>query len=129
MLLLQAHYLPPSLHRMCRTTDRDYSRNSTTTQESNREAGPGGAKGGSFNEEFYPICRVKYSFLENIRSSKHKKCKPVTSGSSSDESDDPTLEVLKSHHLQQKVDKRIKQLVESSHCQGNLKFKSQRGGR
>ena len=37
------------------------------------------------------------SFLENIRSSKHKKCKPVTSSSSSDESDDPTLEVLKSH--------------------------------
>ena len=68
------------------------------------------------------------SFLESIKSSKHKKCKPVTSSSSSDESDDPTLEVLKSHHLQQRVDKRIKQLVESLHCQGKLKFKSQRGG-
>ena len=68
------------------------------------------------------------SFLENIRSSKHKKCKPVSSSSSSDESDDPTLEVLKSHTLQQKVDKRIKQLVQSSQCQGKLKFKSQRGG-
>ena len=68
------------------------------------------------------------SFLENIRSSKRRKCKPVNSSSSSDESDDPTLEVLKSHQLQQKVDKRIKQLVESSHLQGNQKFKSQRGG-
>ena len=47
------------------------------------------------------------SFLENIKSSKHKKCKPVPSTSSSDESDDPTLEVPKPHHLQQKVDKRI----------------------
>ena len=69
------------------------------------------------------------SFLENIRSSKHKKCKPVSSSSSSDESDDPTLEVLKSHTLQQKFDKRIKQLVQSSQCQGKLKFKSQRGAR
>ena len=68
------------------------------------------------------------SFLENIKSSKHKKCKPIPSSSSSDESDDPTLEVLKSHHLQQKVDKRIKLLVESTHCQGNLKCKSQRSG-
>ena len=30
--------------------------------------------------------------------------------------------------MQQRVDKRIKQLVESSHCQGKLKFKSQRRG-
>ena len=48
------------------------------------------------------------SFLENIKSCKRRKCKTVTSSSSSDESDDPTLEVLKSHHLQQKVDKRFK---------------------
>ena len=68
------------------------------------------------------------SFLENIRSSNDKNCKPVSSCSSSDESDDPTLEVLKSHTLQQKVDKRIKQLVQSLQCQGKLKFKSQRGG-
>ena len=64
------------------------------------------------------------SFLENIRSSKRRKCKPVNSNSSSDESDDLTLEVLKSLQLQEKVDKRIKQLVESSHLQGNQKFKS-----
>ena len=63
------------------------------------------------------------SFLESIKTSKHKKYQPVESSSSSDESDDPTLEVLKSERLQQKVDKRI-----SSHCQGKLKYKSQRGG-
>ena len=68
------------------------------------------------------------SFLKSIKSNKHRKCKPVSSSSSSNESDDPTLEVLKSHHLQQKVDKRIKELVESSHIQGKQKFKSQRGG-
>ena len=70
------------------------------------------------------------TFLESIKSSKRRKSKPVpeSSSSSSDESDEPTLEVLKSHHLQQKVDKRIRELVESSHSQGNQKFKSQRGG-
>ena len=68
------------------------------------------------------------SFLESIKSSKHKKYQPVESSSSSDECDDPSLEVLKSHRLQEKVDKRIKELVQSSHCQGKLKYKSQRGG-
>ena len=68
------------------------------------------------------------SFLESIKSSKCRKYQPVESSSSSDESDDPSLEVLKSHHLQEQVDKRIKELVQSSHCQGKLKYKSQRGG-
>ena len=55
------------------------------------------------------------SFLESIKSSKRKKYQPVESSC-----DDPSLEVLKSHHLQEKVDKRIKELVQSSHCQGKL---------
>ena len=59
------------------------------------------------------------SFLESIKSSSRKKYQPVESSSSSDESDDPSLEVLKSHHLQEKVDKIIKELVQSSHCQVN----------
>ena len=68
------------------------------------------------------------SFLENIKTSKQSTYHPVESSSSSEDSDDPTLEVLKSQHLQKKVDKRIKELVQSSHCQGKLKYKSQRGG-
>ena len=62
------------------------------------------------------------SFLESIKSSKLKKYQSVASSSSSDESDDPSFKVLKSHHLQEKVDKRIKELVPSSHCQGKLKY-------
>ena len=68
------------------------------------------------------------SFLESIKSSKRRKYHPVESSSSSDESDYPSMEVLKSHCLQEKVEKRIKELVQSSHCQGKLKYKSQRGG-
>ena len=48
--------------------------------------------------------------------------------SSSDESDCPSLEVLKSQLLQKKVDKRLRELNQSSHCQGKEKFKSMRGG-
>ena len=47
---------------------------------------------------------------------------------SSDDSDEPSLELLKSRHLQRKVDKRLRDLSQSSHSAGKLKYKSQRGG-
>ena len=37
--------------------------NPTAIQESDREIGPGGAKGGCFNEEFYPVGRSQTVFL------------------------------------------------------------------
>ena len=45
-------------------------------------------------------------------------------------SDSPSLEVLRSHPLQRKVDKRLRELEQSSQSTGkdNLMFKSQRGG-
>ena len=68
------------------------------------------------------------SFLENIESCKSKKVKPVLNSSSSDDSDEPSLELLKSSCLQRKVDKRLRDLSQSSHSAGKLKYKSQRGG-
>ena len=47
---------------------------------------------------------------------------------SSDDSDEPSLELLKSSRLQRKVVKRLRDLSQSSHSAGNLKYKSQRGG-
>ena len=52
----------------------------------------------------------------------------MSSSSSSDESDGPSLDMLKSSHLQRKVDKRIKDLSQSSRTTGKLKYKSLRGG-
>ena len=70
------------------------------------------------------------SFLESVKPRKKsvKPCK-VLNDSSSDDSDIPTLEMLRSQKLQKKVDKRIRELDQSSHFPGNdEKFKSQRGG-
>ena len=47
------------------------------------------------------------SFLESITCSKKEKRKHVVTDSSSDESDCPSLEMLKSYLLQKKVDKRL----------------------
>ena len=52
----------------------------------------------------------------------------MSSSSSSDESDVPSLEMLKSSHVQRKVDRRIKDLNQSSRAIGKLKYKSLRGG-
>ena len=68
------------------------------------------------------------TFLESIKPSKSKKSKYVSSTSSSDESDVPSLEMLKSSHVQWKVDKIIKDLNQSSCTTGKLKYKSLRGG-
>ena len=68
------------------------------------------------------------SFLESIKACKTKKTVPVLSSSSSDDSDEPSLELLKSRHLQRKVVKRLRDLSQSSHSAGKLKYKSQRGG-
>ena len=46
----------------------------------------------------------------------------------SDESDGPSLGVLKSYLLQEKVDKRLRELDQSSHIQGKEKVKSMGGG-
>ena len=67
------------------------------------------------------------------KSSKSKKFRPthVTSDSSSDESDTPSMEKLKSSTIQRKVDRRIRELNHSSHLPGNensVKLKSKRGG-
>ena len=67
------------------------------------------------------------------KSSKSKKFRPtyVTSDSSSDESDTPSMEKLKSSTIQRKVDRRIRELNHSSHLPGNdssAKLKSKRGG-
>ena len=99
-------------------------------QQLKKTTEPGGAASGDFNENFNTFHSEisTDSFLESINSSKRRKYQPVQSSLSSDESDDPSLEVLKSHRLQEKVDKRIKELVQSFHCQGKLKYKSQRGG-
>ena len=69
------------------------------------------------------------SFLQSIKpSKKQKKSKgQIVNDSSSDESDCPSLEVLKSQLLQKKVDKRLRELNQSSHGKGKEKFKSMRG--
>ena len=69
-----------------------------------------------------------HTFLESIKPSKSQKSKYVSSSSSSDESDVPSLDMLKSSHVQRKVDKRIKDLNQSSRITGKLKYKSLMGG-
>ena len=66
------------------------------------------------------------SFLKSIKPSKKQKKSSVVNDSSSDESDCPSLEVLRSQLLQKKVDKRLRELNHSSHCQGKEKFKCMR---
>ena len=68
------------------------------------------------------------SFLQSIKPSKKQRKTPIVNDSSSEESDCPSLEVLKSQLLQKRVDKRLRELNHSSHCQGKEKFKSMRGG-
>ena len=130
MLLSQAHYLPIKLQAVqddgqCLQTEILQQLKKVTERLDQVEQ-----KVAVSARSSTPTELSTDSFLESIKSSKRRKCKsvPVNSSSSSNESDDPTLEVLKSHHLQQKVDKRIRELVESLHSQGNQKFKSQRGG-
>ena len=50
------------------------------------------------------------NFLQNIKACKSKKTVPVLSSLSSDDSDEPSFELLKSRHLQHKVDKRLSDL-------------------
>ena len=52
----------------------------------------------------------------------------MLSSSSTDDSDEPSLELLKSSRLQCKVDKRLRDLSQSSHSARKLKYKSKRGG-
>ena len=61
------------------------------------------------------------SFLQSIKPCKSKKTVPVLSSSSSDDSDEPSLELLKCSRLQRKVDKRLRDLSQSSHSAGKLK--------
>ena len=63
-------------------------------------------------------------------SKKSKTFVPSSSSSSSDQSDSPSLELLRSHQLQRKVDRRIRDLEQSSNGPGKdfQKIKSQRGG-
>ena len=70
------------------------------------------------------------SFLESVKSSrKSTKQSKVVNDSSSEDSDTPTLEMLRSQKLQKRVDKRVRELDQSSHFPGNeSKLKSQRGG-
>ena len=59
------------------------------------------------------------SFLENVpRSKKVVKKQRVVNDSSSEDSDTPSLELLRSQHLQKKVDKRIRDLDQCSQFPG-----------
>ena len=73
--------------------------------------------------------------VSSQKSKRSKKFKPPveSSTSSSDDSDSdiPSLDKLRSHVLQKKVDRRIRDLDQSSHLSGSdskLKHKSKRGG-
>ena len=70
------------------------------------------------------------SFVKSFKSKKSKRIQPIITDSSSEDSKGPTIEVLKSKCLQQKVDSRIRELDLSSHSPSNSrsKLKSQRGG-
>ena len=70
------------------------------------------------------------SFLESVKPSRKstKQCK-VVNDSSSEDSDTPTLEMLRSQKLQKRVDKHIRELDQRSDFPGNeSKLKSQIGG-
>ena len=67
----------------------------------------------------------------SVKKTKVKKPLPVLTDSSSDESEVPSLCVLKSKKLQRRVDKKIEELEQDSHSSGNetqFKHKSKRGG-
>ena len=60
---------------------------------------------------------------------KVRKTFPIVSDSSSDESEVPSISLLKSSKLQRRVDKRVRELEQDSQCSGNdNKYKSKRGG-
>ena len=65
----------------------------------------------------YRYCFFKFS----QKCSKTNKFKPtfVTSDSSSDESDSPSMKNLNSHAIQREVDKKLRDLNQSSHSPGN----------
>ena len=67
------------------------------------------------------------SFIVKSKDSKkYKKSAHITSDSSLDESDRPSLELLRSQQLQRKVDRCIRDLEQSSHIQ--VKSLKKRGG-
>ena len=68
------------------------------------------------------------SCIESVKQSRSKRSEYVSSSSSSDESDEPSLSLLKSEYVQRKVDKRIRELNQNSRSSGKLKYKSLRGG-
>ena len=68
------------------------------------------------------------SCIESDKQSKSKRSEYISSSSSSDESDEPSLSLLKSYYVQRKVDKRIRELNQNSRGSGKLKYKSLRGG-
>ena len=68
------------------------------------------------------------NFSQAVKS-KSTSTKQVSSDSSSDESEAPSLQYLKSKTLQQKVDRRIRDLDEATSSQDKeVKIKSKRGG-
>ena len=68
---------------------------------------------------------------KNLVTSTVKKDKtlPIVSDSSSDESEVPSISLLKSSKLQRRVDKRVREIEQDLQCSGNNhKYKSKRGG-
>ena len=73
--------------------------------------------------------RGKLSTDTSSQAGKSKSRKQLSSDSSSDESEAPSLQYLRSKTLQQKVDRRIRDLDEVTSSQGkDVKIKSKRGG-
>ena len=63
------------------------------------------------------------SCTESIKQCKSKRSELISSSSSSDKSNEPSLSLLKSDYVQRKVDKRIRKLIQNSRCSGKLKYK------
>ena len=64
-----------------------------------------------------------------VKKDKVKKTLPIVSDSSSDESEVPSISLLKSSKLQRHVTKRVRELEQDSQCSSNdHKYKSKRGG-
>ena len=61
-----------------------------------------------------------------VKKDKVRNPMPIVSDSSSDESEVPSISLLKSSKLQRRVDKRLRDLEQDSHYSG--KYKSKRGG-
>ena len=97
-----------------------------TTSQQTVQASTSGTAAGKLSTDTVFSSSVK-------KCSKTKKFRPtiVTSDSSSNESDSPSMEKLRSHAIQKKVDKRLRDLNQSSHSPGNCnssKVTSKRGG-